>query len=189
MDRVKRFLPICGVFALLAVACGGGSSSTPAGDSEPGPAAVASPAPERQPDVAPTTMPPREPSVQAYAVPRGSRPHDVAPAADGGVWYTAQGAGKLGWLDPRNGEVKEIPLGQGSAPHGVIVGPDGAAWVTDGGQNAMVRVDARTFEVKVHKLPGTKLVNLNTAVFDKKGQVWFTGQGGVYGRLNPQTGE
>ena len=127
--------------------------------------------------------------MQAYAVPKGSHPHDVAPAADGGVWYTAQASGKLGWLDPRNGQVKEIPLGQGSAPHGVIVGPDGAAWVTDGGQNAMVRVDAKTFEVKVHKLPGTKLVNLNTAVFDKQGQVWFTGQSGVYGRLNPQTGE
>ena len=79
--------------------------------------------------------------VQEYAVPAGSHPHDVAPARDGTVWYTAQATGKLGRLDPTTGRTTEIPLGEGSAPHGVIVGPDGAAWVTDGGLNAIVRVD------------------------------------------------
>ena len=37
-------------------------------------------------------------SVATYPVPAGSHPHDVAPAADGGVWYTAQASGELGWL-------------------------------------------------------------------------------------------
>ncbi|HLF79903.1 MAG TPA: lyase, partial [Dehalococcoidia bacterium] len=125
----------------------------------------------------------------AYKVPAGSRPHDVAPARDGGVWYTAQGSGKLGWLDPKTGAVKEVPLGTGSAPHGVIVGPDGAPWITDGGQNAIVRVDPSTSEVKKYPLPSGKgNANLNTAAFDKKGRIWFTGQGGVYGRLDPATG-
>jgi streptogramin lyase len=42
--------------------------------------------------------------VQEYPVPAGSRPHDVAPAADGrSVWYTAQGSGQLGLLDPATG--------------------------------------------------------------------------------------
>jgi streptogramin lyase len=42
--------------------------------------------------------------VQEYPVPSGSRPHDVAPAADGrSVWYTAQGSGQLGLLDPATG--------------------------------------------------------------------------------------
>ncbi len=77
-------------------------------------------------------------------MPAGSRPHDVAPARDGGVWYTAQGSGELGWLNPRTGRVREVPLGPGSAPHGVIVGPDGAPWITDGGLNAIVRVEPRT---------------------------------------------
>jgi virginiamycin B lyase len=27
--------------------------------------------------------------------------HDVAPAPDGGVWFTAQRSGHLGWFDPR----------------------------------------------------------------------------------------
>ncbi len=85
----------------------------------------------------------RSPPVREYSVPAGTHPHDVAPARDGGVWYTAQGSGELGWLDPETGETRQIPLGAGSAPHGVIVGPDGAPWITDGGLNAIVRVDPR----------------------------------------------
>ena len=76
-----------------------------------------------------------------FPVVPGSRPHDVAPAVDGGVWYTGQGNGTLGWLDPATSDVREIPLGPGSRPHGVIVGPDGRAWITDGGLNAIVVVD------------------------------------------------
>ena len=88
------------------------------------------------------------PTVREYPVPAGSRPHDVAPARDGGVWYTAQGSGELGWLDPKTGRTRHIALGEGSAPHGVIVGPDGAPWITDGGLNAIVRVDPKTRRVR-----------------------------------------
>jgi virginiamycin B lyase len=106
------------------------------------------------------------------------------------VYYTAQSTGKLGILDPKSGKYEEIALGARSAPHGVIVGPDGAAWVTDGGQNAIVRVDPKTREVKVWALPAdTGYANLNTLTFDKKGRVWFTGQGGYYGRLDPATSD
>lgn len=68
-----------------------------------------------------------EASVQTYPVPKGSRPHDVAPAPDGSVWYTAQATGELGRLDPATGTTTQVKLGNGAAPHGVIVGPDGAA--------------------------------------------------------------
>lgn len=122
-------------------------------------------------------------------MPRGSGPHDVAPAPDGGVWFTAQAAGKLGWLNPANGEVQLVELGRGAAPHGVIVGPDGAAWVTDGGLNAIVRVDGFTRAVRSFPLPaGRGNANLNTAAFDTRGVLWFTGQNGVYGRLDPANG-
>jgi virginiamycin B lyase len=128
--------------------------------------------------------------LQEYPVPRGQGPHDVAPARDGGVWYTAQLSGELGWLDPKFGLTKAIKLGPGSAPHGVIVGPDGAAWVTDGGLNAIVRVDPVTSEVKRFPLPADRRnANLNTAVFDRDGRtLWFTGQTGSYGRLDTQSG-
>jgi len=128
--------------------------------------------------------------VRYYPVPRGSQPHDVAPAPDGTVWYTAQARASLGRLDPATGKVEEIPLGSGSAPHGVIVGPDNAAWVTDSGLNAIVRVDPKTKGIKVYPLPESKAyANLNTAAFDKNGILWFTGQSGVYGRFDPKTGD
>lgn len=131
-----------------------------------------------------------EPVIKEYPVPKGSHPHDVAPARDGGVWYTAQHLGELGWLDPVSGHTRHIPLGQGSAPHGVIVGPDGAPWITDSGLNAIVRVDPKTENVEVFRLPqGKPNANLNTATFDKKGVLWFTGQTGYYGRLDPKTGK
>ncbi len=131
----------------------------------------------------------RSPSLQEYAVPSGEHPHDVAPAPDGAIWYTAQSSGELGRLDPATGKTLQIKLGPGSAPHGVIVGPDGAPWVTDGGLNAIVRVDPNSQAVQRFPLPQGRGANLNTATFDKNGRLWFTGQSGVYGRLDPTTGK
>jgi virginiamycin B lyase len=129
---------------------------------------------------------------QAFPVPKGSAPHDVAadPSPGGVVWIAQQRAGALGRLDPKTGKVDHIALGQGSAPHGVIVGPDGAPWLTDGGQNAIVRVDPKTDAVKLWKLPeSVGYANLNTAAFDAKGRIWFTGQNGIYGRLDPASND
>jgi len=127
-----------------------------------------------------------------FDVARGAHPHDVAaaPAPGGPVYYTAQATGKLGILDPATRKFEEVALGAGSAPHGVIVGPDGAPWITDGGQNAIVRVDPVTREVRRYPLPADSgYANLNTLTFDRKGRVWFTGQSGIYGKLDPATGE
>jgi virginiamycin B lyase len=146
--------------------------------------------PSSKPTTSENTISPNEYIIQEYPVPAGSHPHDVAPAPDGSVWYTAQNAGALGRLDPLTGETHHIPLGSGSAPHGVIVGPDGAAWVTDGGLNAIVRVDPQNEEVQVFPLPSdSRNANLNTAAFDGMGILWFTGQNGVYGRFDPSTQE
>jgi virginiamycin B lyase len=128
--------------------------------------------------------------VSYYPVPRGAHPHDVAPAPDGAVWYTAQAQGSIGVLDPKTGATKQFKLGPDSAPHGVIIGPDRAAWVTDGGQNAIARVDDATKAVRLFPLPKDfPDANLNTASFDRKGVLWFTGQNGVYGRVDPATGK
>src|SRR5437763_6401731 len=69
-------------------------------------------------------------AMQTFPVLAGAGPHDVYPAPDGAVWFTAQSAGKLGRLDPRTGKSDLIALAPGPAPHGVIVGSDGAARVT-----------------------------------------------------------
>ena len=175
------------LIAVLVTACSPASSSGPPGTLAPGP----SQAPVATPDVPPAS-PAADPvlMIREFDVPPGSHPHDVAPAADGGIWYTGQHVGMLGHLDPATGTVREIPLGSGSSPHGVIVGPDGAPWITDSGLDAIVRVNPATSEVKAYPLPADrKGANLNTAAFDGDGTLWFTGQGGVYGSLDPATGE
>ncbi len=128
--------------------------------------------------------------VRYYPIPPGGHAHDVAAAPDGNVWWTAQRSGHLGILDPKTGKTELVALGKGSSPHGVIVGHDGAAWITDSGQNAIVRVDAKTRQVKVFPLPaGTPYTNLNTATFDGSGVLWYTGQSGFYGSVDPKTSE
>jgi virginiamycin B lyase len=130
-------------------------------------------------------------TVQEYPLPPRVGAHDVwaDPAPGGLVWFSAQRSGHLGRLDPKSGKVDLIPLGSGSSPHGVITGADGAPWLTDGGQNAIVRVDPKTSAVTKWPLPeGTGYANLNTAIFDREGIHWFTGQSGIYGRLDPRSG-
>ena len=115
--------------------------------------------------------------------------HDVAPAPDGGVWFTAQASGHLGWFDPRSGKTELIALGFGSKPHGVVQGPDKAAWITDGGLQAIVRVGWPDRAVKTYPLPdGLPYANLNTCAFDGDGDCWFTGQAGVVGKVAVKTG-
>jgi virginiamycin B lyase len=116
--------------------------------------------------------------------------HDVAPSATGSIWFTAQRNGALGRFEPEKGTFQMVDLGKDSAPHGVIIGPDGAPWVTDGGQNAIARVDPADHKVSLFRLPGNEaFANLNTAAFDRNGILWFTGQSGIYGRLDPKSGD
>lgn len=201
-QRSASIVPLVGatVFGLLLAACtqtvtGNGETTTTEG-SQP----TTSPSTTQASGVATTvvtptsstdtSLSPQSLTVETFPVPAGSRPHDVAPALDGGVWYTAQGSGELGWLDPATGETLHIPLGTGSRPHGVIIDDEGTAWITDGGLNAIVSVDPVTHEVKEFPLPDdTAGANLNTAVFDSTGTLWFTGQAGIYGSLDVETGD
>jgi virginiamycin B lyase len=132
------------------------------------------------------------PAMRSWPIsaPRRTGLHDVAPAPDGGVWFSAQASGELGWFDPASGRVERVALGDNAAPHGVIPGRDPAAWLTDGGQNALVRVGWPQRDVRRFPLPaGTPWANLNTCAFDGEGRLWFTGQAGVVGHLDPRRGE
>ena len=133
-----------------------------------------------------------ETRVQEYRLPEGITAHDVwaDPHPGGPVWFSGQRSGDAGRLDPKTGKVELVALGRSAAPHGVILDRDGSVFLTDGGRNAIVRVDARTREVKSWPLPsGTRYANLNTGAFDGAGIYWFTGQSGIYGRLDPRSGD
>ena len=52
------------------------------------------------------------------------------------------------------------------------------------------RVDPGDHGVTLFRLPENEAyANLNTGVFDKNGIFWFTGETGIYGRLNPKSGD
>ncbi len=53
--------------------------------------------------------------VTHFDVPRGAHPHDVAPAPDGSVWYTAQSQGAIGILNTKTGRTNQIGLGIANA--------------------------------------------------------------------------
>ena len=192
---MRRSVAFVIALAMTASGCKMFEATSPRGqaDATSSPAVATAKASPLAATTAPTSQPPASPAapgvvtLQEFAVVAGSGPHDVAPAADGGVWYTGQRNGTLGHLDPRTGAVREVRLGAGSSPHGVIVDRSGVAWVTDSGLNAILSVDPRAGDaVKRYPLPpGTPNVNLNTAVIDKDGALWWTGQNGWFGRLDP----
>src|SRR5207249_2907591 len=166
---MRRWGAFCAVAALvLGAACGGGGEK---GGSrrEAGKAAPAAPAPAAK--------------LERFPVPGGSGPHDVAPAPDGTVWYTAQTKGALGRLDPATGRTTEVPLGKGSAPHGVIVGPDGTVWYASLTGNHIARVDPATGQATVIE-PPTPNQGARRIWSDLKGRLWVSewnaGQVGLY---------
>src|SRR5205807_10349350 len=55
------------------------------------------------------------------------------------------------------------------------------------GLNAIVRVDPTTMLPRAFALPPERRgANLNTASFDRDGRLWFTGQSGIFGRVDPE---
>ena len=199
-----RSLPVVGLVALLVLtaACsqaeGPGTTGSPSVEATstriPTPkdttAAPAGPETTSAPATREALPPLRDdPVFEEWSVPAGTRPHDAAPGDDGVVWFAGQGSGHAGVLDPSSGDIELVDLGDGSSPHGVIVGDDGTAWLTDGGLNAIVSVDHDTHTVEIYPLSRPDYANLNTATFDGRGTLWFTGQEGVYGRLDPSSGE
>jgi streptogramin lyase len=75
-----------------------------------------------------------ETSMQTYPVPHGAGPHDVAPAANGIVWYTAQA--------------------QGAQAYAVYVDDEDKVWLSDFDANAVLRFDPVT--EKFTSFPETK---------------------------------
>jgi virginiamycin B lyase len=128
--------------------------------------------------------------VEVLELPEGAQPYSVAPQTFGKVWYTSQGTGALGIIDPATGEVEHIEIGENSVPKTVVEGPDRAAWIVDSGLNAIVRIDLTLEEVKSWPLPEDRGdAGLAGAIFDEDGTLWFTGEAGIYGRFDHQSGD
>ncbi len=129
-------------------------------------------------------------AVSYFDVPGVEGVYGLAAAQDGAIWLSGSRNGTLARFDPRSGETKPIALGEAAKPRRVLSGPDGAIWLTDPGRDALLRVEPADGKVETIALPDErKGADLDCAVFDGDGLLWFTGQAGIVGRLDPKTGK
>src|ERR687896_130139 len=110
----------------------------------------------------------------------GAGPHDVAPAADGAVWFTAQAAGELGRVDPRSLRVRRFPLPAdraGANLNTATFDRRGRLWFT--GQTGVYgRLDPRTGRMRVFDAPrGAGPYGISTTA---AGEVWYASLAGSH---------
>lgn len=131
-------------------------------------------------------------NIKEYDVPTPkSRPHDPALAPDGSLWYTGQGANKLGRLDPSTGAFKEYPLKTpNSGPHGLVADGQGNIWFTAISGGYVGKLDPKSGQISQYRPSDGKKIDPHTPVIDHEGVIWFTNEETNYvGRLDPQTGK
>lgn len=131
------------------------------------------------------------PEFEIFSLPSGSQPERMAiEPVTKTVWFTARGLGAVGRLDPENGEVSLITLGSGARPRGLVADRAGRLYALDGALNAVHQVDMVTGDVRRFDLRAAAgYVQLMHATIDQRDHIWFTGYRGVYGRLDPATGD
>src|SRR5438552_2566162 len=130
--------------------------------------------------------------IKEYEVPTPkSRPHGPAIAPDGSLWYTGQGANKLGRLDTKTGEFKEYPLNTpNSGPHGLVADKNGNIWFTAISGGYVGKLDPKTGEIAEYRPSDGTEIDPHTPVFDHHDILWFTNEDTNYvGRLDPKTGK
>jgi virginiamycin B lyase len=60
----------------------------------------------------------------------GGGPEDIAPAADGSMWFTRFDAGNIVRITPEGVITTQSKAVKGSGPSGITVAPDGDPWFT-----------------------------------------------------------
>ena len=71
--------------------------------------------------------------VSQFPIPTsGAGAYKIVQGPDGNIWFTENGASKIGILVPSTGHIFEIPTpSSGAGPRGITVGPDGNVWFTE----------------------------------------------------------
>ena len=108
-------------------------------------------------------------------------PQGLDVAADGSVFYTETGAGKIARVIGTHRHGRKYALPAGASPN--IVKVDGSfVWFTDGGNAAVGRLDPATGAVVEYPVPSGASPNFLQIAPD--GSKWFSEPSGV-GRLSP----
>src|SRR5436853_612383 len=97
------------------------------------------------------------------ATPRRTGIHDVAPAPDGGVWFTAQ----------RSGEVEVQAAPRGAGPYGICTAPNGDVWWCSLAGSFIARLDRKTGESTIVE-PPTARQGARRIWADRQGTLWVS---------------
>ncbi len=117
-----------------------------------------------------------------------SRPRDPFAENPNSVWFVGQRTGYLARLDVTTGEMTKVDLEEGSGPHNLIVGEDGIVWYAGNRKGLIGRYDPSTGEIEKIMMPDPAARDPHTLVFDGRGHIWFTVQGGNFlGRLHMES--
>jgi len=76
-----------------------------------------------------------------------SAPFDIAPAADGNLYYTESAVDKIGRIANLFTAQSEISLTSGTQPESIVKGPDGNLWFTEFGTSKIGRLSPSSFSV------------------------------------------
>jgi streptogramin lyase len=74
------------------------------------------------------------------ALAAGAAPSEITTGPDGNLWFTENGANKIGVMRPDGTLVTEIALPAGSGPEGITTGPDGNLWFAEFNTNKIGHV-------------------------------------------------
>ena len=117
--------------------------------------------------------------------------HSAVPTTDGSVWFTEQGADKIGRWDPATQKITEfqdamIPGKEntlaGGSKHTLRVAADGRVWATGGPLSVFDPKDGKFTEIP--QIPSAYGI-----VLDKQGTIWFAEftPAGQIGQIDPKT--
>lgn len=109
-----------------------------------------------------------------WALPAGARPHGVAVADDGTIYYAGFGDGSIGEVDPRTGQVRQHRLQRADGqPYSLTFDARGNVWVTQRA-GAIAVLDRATRRVAEFAMDGEPY----GLAFDRNGILWVTCIGG-----------
>jgi streptogramin lyase len=114
-------------------------------------------------------------------------PLGMAAGPDGAMWFTENGADKIGRITT-SGDVTKYPPALGSGLEDIALRPDGALWFTEGAGNKIGRITtlgALTEYALARQVPRSIAAGPNGIVAGPDGAVWFTDQAeDNIGRIN-----
>ncbi len=131
--------------------------------------------------LAPAPISTQEITVREWEVPwMDSRPRDPYVGPDGKVWFVGQRSHYVASFEPRTGQFRRYDLEEGTGPHNVIVDESGRPWYAGNLKAHIGILHPESGEIEKVLMPDEGAYDPHTLVFDGRGGIWFTVQGGNF---------